>query len=101
MTELRELWRKCREERTNYTRHLPPNTETARPWLQWLNKSNSVSWGRLGRFLGVPGSSLSRFANGGKLPPKHKPKLGIYYDRKLYDMPVKELRWAIENRQEI
>jgi hypothetical protein len=60
-----------------------------------------VKWHGLNDFLGIPVGTLWRFANGGKLPAKYKPKLGIYYDRKLNDMPTKELRWALNNRKEI
>jgi hypothetical protein len=51
--------------------------------------------------LGVPAGTLWRFANGGKLPRKYKRNLGIHYDRKLHDMPTKELRWSLENRKEV
>ena len=101
MVDLLELFQECERERTNYEKHLPPNTEEARKWLNTMNKDYHISWERLGMFLGVPFGSLSRFAKGGKLPHKYKKKLGIYYDRKLHDMPKRELRWALENRREL
>jgi hypothetical protein len=60
-----------------------------------------VTWQNLSEFLGVPAPTLRRFAKGGKLPQKYKRNLGIHYDRKLHDMPKKELWWALENRKEI
>jgi hypothetical protein len=80
---------------------VPSSTEQARRWLKHLVADDGVSWQGLSDFLGVPVGTLWRFANGGKLPHKHKKKLGIYYDRKLHEMPTKELKWAIENRREI
>ena len=79
--------------------HIPHDTDTARAWLEWLNSTLGISWGRIGAFLGVPGSTLHRIAHGGSIPSKWKPRLGVYYNRDLYSMPVAELRWAIENRR--
>ena len=86
---------------TNSARTLPSNTEHARIWLKGLTAMPDVTWQGLSEFLGVPVGTLWRFAHGGKLPHKYKKNLGIYYDRKLHDMPKKELRWAIEHRTEI
>ncbi len=80
---------------------IPTSTEGARTMLHTLNATYHVSWAGISEFLGVPAPTLSRFAKGGKLPHKYKRKLGLYYDRKISDMPKKELRWAIEHRQEI
>jgi hypothetical protein len=77
-----------------------PRTDNVRIMLKTLNGYYGVSWNKLSRFLGVPVGTLWRIANGGKIPKKWKQKLGVYYNRKLYDMPVDELRWAIEHRQE-
>jgi hypothetical protein len=68
--------------------------------LKTLNRYYGVSWNKLSVFLGIPAGTLWRFANGGKLPSKWKSRLGIYYDRKISDMPSDELLWAIQNRQE-
>ena len=86
------------EEVTNTPQHVPHDTYTARIWLLHLNATMGVSWGKMGAFLGVPAGTLWAIANGGSIPSKWKHRLGVYYDRKLWDMPVKELRWAIENR---
>jgi hypothetical protein len=80
---------------------IPHNTETARDFLNTLNRMYDVSWERIASVIGVPVGTLWHIANGGKIPPKWKPKLGVYYKRVLYDMPVAELRWALENREEI
>ena len=77
---------------------VPNDTDSVRSLLNTLNGDYRVSWGRMGAYLGVPGSTLHRIAHGGSIPSKWKHRLGVYYDRKLWDMPVKELRWAIENR---
>ncbi len=86
------------DELTNDTLIVPSSTEQARRWLQAVKSMPHVSWHRLSVLLRVPASTLWRFANGGKLPHKYKKNLGIYYDRKLIDMPVEELRWALDNR---
>ena len=101
MVDLLELFQECERERTNYEKHLPPNTEVARKWLKWLNSTQGMAWENLSENLGVPVGSLHGFAYGRKLPHKYKKKLGIYYDRKLHDMPKRELRWALENRRDL
>ena len=78
---------------------VPYNTKTARIWLIWLNEAKDISWERLSKFVGVPPGTLWSIANGSSIPSKWKPRLGVYYNRDLYSMPVAELRWAIENRR--
>ena len=82
----------------NTETYYPPSTEGARQWIRDGIRIWHISLNRISLRLGIPVGTLSRFADGGKLPHKHKHKLGIYYDRKLIDMPVNELRWALENR---
>ena len=81
--------------------NLPHSTDTARDWLLWLNSTLDISWQRISLVLGVPAGTLWSVAHGGKIPSKWKPRLGVYYKRVLYDMPVAELRWALENREEV
>jgi hypothetical protein len=97
----REFWQKCERERTNYEKYLPPNTDIARKWVKWLYLTYDLTWKDLSEFLGVPVGTLHGFAHGRKLPHKYKRNLGIHYDRKLHDMPTKELRWSIENRTDM
>ena len=80
---------------------IPHNTEEARDMLVTLNRIYHVPWQRMSDFLGVPIGTLWAIAGGMKVPRKWKHKLGIYYKRNLYSMPVAELRWALENREEM
>jgi len=80
---------------------LPHNTETARDWLNTLNATLDIPWERISLVLGIPLGTLCHIAHGGKIPSKWKPKLGVYYKRRLHDMPVAELRWSLENRDEM
>jgi len=76
---------------------IPHSTETARDFLVALNKN--YSWGKISVILGIPTGTLWHIANGGSIPSKWKPRLGVYYGRDLYSMPVRELRWAVKNRR--
>ena len=86
---------------TNKEIIVPHDTEGVRELLNTLNKDYHVSWERIGAFLGVPAGTLWNIANGGKIPRKWKRRLGVRYNVDLWDMPVRELRWAIENRERV
>ncbi len=85
---------------TNYPKHLPTNTYNARQWVRGMYSIPGVTWERFGEILDVPAPTLRRFAKGGKLPQKYKRNLGLYHNRKLHDMPKRELRWAIKHRED-
>ena len=81
---------------------MPPRSdETVIDMLNSMHDSNGLSWDKMGVMLGVPGGTLWDIANGKPVPRKWKRRLGLRVSRDLYAMPVKELRWAIENREEI
>ena len=81
---------------------MPPRSDEAvRDMLNILRDTSGLSWDKMGVMLGVPGGTLWDIANGKPVPRKWRRRLGLRVSRDLYAMPVKELRWAIENREEM
>ena len=64
-----------------------------------LNSTYDMSWGRISQEIGVPAPTLWDIGDGKPIPRKWKNKWNVYRD--LYSMPVAELRWALENREEM
>ncbi len=81
---------------------MPPRShEVVRDTLNSMHDTNGLSWERMGAKLGVPGGTLWDIVDGKPVPRKWKHRLGIHRPRDLYAMPVAELRWAIQNREEM
>ena len=77
---------------------MPPRSDEAiRDMLRSMHDSNGLSWERMGAKLGVPGGTLWDIANGKPVPRKWRRRVF----RDLYAMPVAELRWALEHREEM
>ena len=76
---------------------LPRSNEAISDMLNEMHDSNGLSWERMGVKLGVPGGTLWDVAHGKPVPRKWRRR--VSHD--LFAMPVKELRWAIENREEM
>ena len=64
-----------------------------------LNSMPSMSWGRISQRIGIPAPTLWDIAHGKPIPRKWMRRWRVYHD--LFAMPVDELRWALENREEI
>ncbi len=77
---------------------MPPRSDEAvRDTLNKLHDTNGLSWERMGEKLGVPGGTLWDVAHGKPVPRKWRRRVS----RDLYAMPIKELLWAIQNREEM
>lgn len=73
---------------------MPHSPEIVRERLNAL-RDNKIIWDDLARLTGVPGGTLSDIASGGRIPFRHRGKLGLVaLDR----MKVADLSWALENR---
>ncbi len=68
--------------------------------LLHLNSMPDMSWSEISRETGIPKATLWDIANGKLVPRKWRRRLGLRMSRDLYAMPVKELRWAIEHRED-
>ena len=77
------------------------NDETVRTILNILNRMPNMPWSEISQEIGIPAGTLWDIANGKPVPRKWRRRLGLRVSRDLYAMPLKELRWAMENRQEI
>ncbi len=64
-----------------------------------LNRKHSMSWDRISQRIGIPAATLWDIANGKPVPRKWRHRWTVAHD--LFAMPVAELRWALENREEI
>ena len=64
-----------------------------------LNRVHDMSWGRISQRIGIPAPTLWDIAHGKPIPRKWMRRWRVYHD--LFAMPVAELRWALENREEI
>ena len=86
---------------TNSNNSMSRNNETVQGILNVLHDSHGKPWSAIGQELGIPEGTLWDIANGKPVPRKWRRRLGLRVSRDLYAMPVKELRWAIENREEM
>lgn len=85
---------------TRYRHHPPHSPEDVRERLIHANQMLGMSWERLGENCGVPGGTLWAIANGMRIPRKWKVQLGVKV-KLWWERDTEELRWAIENREEI
>ena len=67
--------------------------------LQRLHDEYGTSWGRIAQEIGIPAATIWDIAHGKAIPRKWRHRWTVSYD--LYAMPVDELRWALENREEM
>ena len=77
------------------------NDETVRTILNILNRMPNMPWSEISQEIGIPAGTLWDIANGKPVPRKWRSRLGLRVSRDLYAMPVKELRWAMKNREEM
>lgn len=77
------------------------DSDTVKLALLRLNSMPDMSWGEISREIGIPPATLWDIADGKPVPRKWRRRLGLCGSRDLYAMPVKELRWAIKNREEM
>ena len=77
---------------------IPHSTETVSKHIKHQVRTVGKTYAELGRETGVPAGTLWHIANGGKVPRRWRARLGLM---RLFDMPVAELRWAIENRYSV
>ena len=66
-----------------------------------LNEIYEMPYYKIAREIGIPAGTLWDIAHGKPVPRKWRRKLGLRRAKDLYAMPVKELRWAIENRERV
>ena len=79
---------------------MPPRShEAVKDIINLLHDTYGLSWWQMAGFVGVPGGTLWDIAHGKPVPSKWKNKWNVYRD--LFAMPVAELRWALENREEM
>ncbi len=64
-----------------------------------LNSTHGMSWSKNSQETGIPAATLWDIAHGKSVPRKWRHRWTV--SRDLYAMPVAELRWALENREEI
>ena len=64
-----------------------------------LNSTHDMSWGRIAQRIGIPAPTLWDIAHGKPVPRKWSHRWSV--PRDLFAMSVDELRWALENREEI
>ena len=50
---------------------------------------------------GIPAGTLGAIIKGGKIPDKYKKQLGFYRVTRWRDLSSDDLRFAIENREEL
>ena len=74
--------------------------DTVQLALVRLNRVYDMSWHGISLEIGIPQATLWDIANGKPVPRKWRAQLCLRRYKDLYAMPVKELRWAIENRTE-
>jgi len=70
--------------------------DTVKLALLELYSMPNMSWGRLSKIFGIPKGTLWDIAHGKPVPKKWRARR--YKD--LNAMSTKELRWALENREE-
>ena len=80
------------------TQHVPRSNETVTRALNSIHGTTGLTWLEMAEIIGVPAGTLWDIANGRPVPNKWRKQLGLAVYRDLFAMPVKELRWAIENR---
>ncbi len=77
------------------------SNEAAREAVNIARGTTGFTWEQLGVELGIPAGTLWDIAHGKPVPGKWRQRLGLRRVKDLYAMPVAELRWALENREEI
>jgi len=75
------------------------SNETAQRAINILNVTHGMSYPELQAITGVPAGTLWDIAHGKPIPAKWRGVLGVRVYRDLFAMPVRELRWALENRE--
>ena len=66
-----------------------------------LISTPGMTWPKIALAWGIPAPTLWDIASGKPVPRKWRRRLGLRVSRDLYAMPVKDLRWSIDNREEI
>ena len=64
-----------------------------------LHSTYDMAWYKIAQEIGIPAGTLWDIAHGKPVPRKWKNRWTVSHD--LFAMPVAELRWALENREEI
>lgn len=64
-----------------------------------LNSTHDMSWGRISQRIGIPAATLWDIAHGKSIPRKWRHRWSVSKD--LFAMSVDELRWKLENREEL
>ena len=67
--------------------------------LRSLHDTYGMSWSKISQETGIPAATLWDIAHGKPVPRKWKHRWAV--SRDLFAMPVKELLWSLENREEI
>ena len=73
------------------------SNDTVQQALIRLNTVHAMSWARISQKVGIPAATLWDVAHGKPVPRKWRRRVF----RDLFAMPVEELRWSIDNREEI
>ena len=73
------------------------SNDGAQQALLRLHDTYDMSWSAIGQEIGIPAGTLWDVAHGKPVPRKWRRRVS----RDLYAMPVKELRWSIDNREEM
>jgi len=72
--------------------------ETVSAAFNRLHNTYGMTWAQISLEVGIPTGTVWDIADGKPIPKKWRKQLLQTKYKDLFSMPIKELRWAIENR---
>ena len=75
--------------------------ETVANAISQLHNIHGMTWDGIAQKTGIPTGTLWDIANGKPIPKKWRSHLGLGRRGDLFSMPVSDLLWALNNREDI